>query len=89
MQPNPVFLPVEFHRQRSLAGYSLWSHRELDMTERLTVFKTEGKGNCQRKDYKGHEESEQNVEERRGQGPWSGNLRGGGVGRAFLGRGTK
>ena len=29
----PVFLPGEFHGQRSLAGYSLWSHKESDMTE--------------------------------------------------------
>ena len=26
----------EFHGQRSLAGYSLWSYKELDMTEQLT-----------------------------------------------------
>ena len=26
-QPTPVFLPGEFHGQRSLAGYSLWGHR--------------------------------------------------------------
>ena len=25
--PTPVFLPREFHRHRSLAGYSPWSHR--------------------------------------------------------------
>ena len=35
-QPTPVFLPGEFHRQRSLAGYSPWSHKESDMTEQLT-----------------------------------------------------
>ena len=29
-------IPGEFHGQRSLAGYSLWDCRELDMTERLT-----------------------------------------------------
>ena len=23
-QPTPVFLPVKFHGQRSLVGYSLW-----------------------------------------------------------------
>ena len=23
-QPIPIFLPGKFHRQRSLAGYSLW-----------------------------------------------------------------
>ena len=26
-QPTPIFLPGEFHRQRSLAGYSTWGHR--------------------------------------------------------------
>ena len=26
-QPTPEFLPGESHRQRSLAGYSLWSHK--------------------------------------------------------------
>ena len=30
------FLPEKFHGQRSLAGYSLWGHKESDMTERLT-----------------------------------------------------
>ena len=29
----PVFLPGEFHAQRSLVGYSPWGHKELDMTE--------------------------------------------------------
>ena len=34
---NPLqFLPGEFHGQRSLAGYSPWSRKELDTTERLT-----------------------------------------------------
>ena len=32
-QPTPVFLPGEFHGQRSLAGYSPWSRKELDTTE--------------------------------------------------------
>ena len=32
-QPIPVFLPGEFHEQRSLKSYSLWSHKELDVTE--------------------------------------------------------
>ena len=32
-QPTPVFLPGESHGQRSLVGYSPWSHKELDMTE--------------------------------------------------------
>ena len=31
--PTPVFLPGEFHGQRSLAGYSSWGHKEVDMTE--------------------------------------------------------
>ena len=26
-QPTPVFLPEEFHGQRSLEGYSLWGRR--------------------------------------------------------------
>ena len=30
--PTPVFLPGEFHVQRSLAGYSPWGHKELDTT---------------------------------------------------------
>ena len=34
-QPTPVFLPGEFHGQRSLADYSPWDLKELDMTERL------------------------------------------------------
>ena len=29
----PVFLPGEFHGQRSLEGYSPWGCKELDMTE--------------------------------------------------------
>ena len=35
--PTPVFLPGEFHGQRSLAGYSPWGLKELDMTEQLTL----------------------------------------------------
>ena len=27
------FLPGKLHGQRSLAGYSPWGHKELDMTE--------------------------------------------------------
>ena len=26
--PTPVFLPGEFHGQRSMAGYCLWGHKE-------------------------------------------------------------
>ena len=32
-QPFPVFVPGESHRQRSLAGYSPWCHKESDTTE--------------------------------------------------------
>ena len=32
-QPTPVFLPGEFHGQRSLAGYSPWGHKGSDRTE--------------------------------------------------------
>ena len=35
-QPTPVFLPGEFHGQRSLVGYSSSGHKELDTTEQLT-----------------------------------------------------
>ena len=35
-QPTPVFLAGKFHGQRSLAGYSLWGLKELDMIEQLT-----------------------------------------------------
>ena len=35
--PTPVFWPGEFHGQRKLAGYSLWDHKESDMTERLAL----------------------------------------------------
>ena len=38
-QPTPVFLPREFHGQRSLAGYSPynpWGGKESDTTEQLT-----------------------------------------------------
>ena len=34
---TPALLPGESHGQRSLAGYSLWVHKELDMTERLST----------------------------------------------------
>ena len=33
--PTPVYLPGEFHGQRSLADYSPWGHKESDTTERL------------------------------------------------------
>ena len=34
-QSIPVLLPGKFHGQRSLVGYSLWGHKESDMTEQL------------------------------------------------------
>ena len=34
--PTAVFLPEEFHGQRSLTGYSPWDHKKLDTTEGLT-----------------------------------------------------
>ena len=32
-QPTPIFLSGKYHRQRRLEGYSLWGHKESDMTE--------------------------------------------------------
>ena len=32
-QPTPVFLPGEFHRQRSLVGYGPWGSKESETTE--------------------------------------------------------
>ena len=40
---TPVFLPGEFHGQRSLAGYSPWGCKESDRTERLTLLLLPGK----------------------------------------------
>ena len=37
MTPTLIFLPGEFHGQRSLAGYSLWGCKESDTTEQLTL----------------------------------------------------
>ena len=34
---TPVFVPGEFHGQRSLAGCTPWGHREWDTTEQLTL----------------------------------------------------
>ena len=36
MVPTPLFLPEEFHEQRSLAGYRPWGHKDSDTTEQLT-----------------------------------------------------
>ena len=32
-QHTPVFLPGEYHGQRSLVGYISWDYKELDTTE--------------------------------------------------------
>ena len=32
-QPNPVFLPMESHGQRSLAGYSPWGCKDFDTSD--------------------------------------------------------
>ena len=37
MQPSPVFLPGEFHGERSLVGYSPWDLKESDTTELLSM----------------------------------------------------
>ena len=43
-QPALVFFPGKSHGQRSLAGYSPWGCKELDMTEQQTLyFYVEGK----------------------------------------------
>ena len=36
-EPSPVLLPGESHKQRSLAGYNPWGHKELDTTEHTYV----------------------------------------------------
>ena len=36
-QPTPVFLPRKSHGWRRLAGYSPQGHKELDMTEQLSI----------------------------------------------------
>ena len=38
--PTAVFLPGEFHRKRSLVGYSPWGCKESDTTEQLTLSET-------------------------------------------------
>ena len=35
--PTPIFLPGEFHGQRSLAGYSPWGRKQLDTTGQRTL----------------------------------------------------
>ena len=35
--PTPVFLPGEFHGERSQVGYHPWGHKELDTAEGLSL----------------------------------------------------
>jgi len=44
-QPTPVFLPGEYHEQRSLVGYSPWDCKESDTTKLLTLCATEKQEN--------------------------------------------
>ena len=44
---SPVFLPGEFHGQRSLVGYSPWGNKQLDMTEQPTQLHSLGDGGLQ------------------------------------------
>ena len=37
-QPAPIFVPGEFHGQRSLAGYSPWVCKESDITRLVTLW---------------------------------------------------
>ena len=37
--PTPLFLPEEFHGQRSLVGYCQWHCKDSDLTEQLTLLK--------------------------------------------------
>ena len=37
MQPTPVFLPGEFHGQRSLVGYGPWGSKESNTDEQLSI----------------------------------------------------
>ena len=39
-QLAPVFAPGKFHGRMSLAGYSLWGHKESDMTEHTQQYAT-------------------------------------------------
>ena len=48
-QPTSVFLPGEFHAQRSLVGSSLWGHKESHMTEHAcTLVFPNIQSNCRR-----------------------------------------
>ena len=40
--PTPVFFPGKFQGQKSLVGYSPWSHKESDTMELLSTYISEG-----------------------------------------------
>ena len=44
--PTPVFLPGEFHGQRSLVGYRPWGLKESDTTEQLSTLNSAGLSNA-------------------------------------------
>ena len=41
-QPTPLFLPGEYHGQRSLVGYSPWGRKESDTTEWFSIHIIDG-----------------------------------------------
>ena len=45
---TPVFLPREFHGQRSLVGYRPWGHKESDTAEQLTHTQDSQGAQCKR-----------------------------------------
>ena len=51
-QSTPIFLPGKSQGQRSLAGYSPWGHKELDITEHANTFTSA------RLDHKGLEQAQ-------------------------------
>ena len=55
--PLQVFLPGKSHGEKSLAGYSPWDHKELDMTKRQRVHKNVDKNRpwCAERRNKGKE----------------------------------
>ena len=44
--PTPVILLGEFHGQRSLVGYNPWGHKELGMTEQVTLLESSKWSKC-------------------------------------------
>ena len=45
-QPTPVFLPGKFHGHKGLAGYSPWSYKESNMTERVNAYHIAMRSHC-------------------------------------------